>query len=151
MRKINHVIFKRVVTCSTLVDSLGALRTLFLETSLLLRTRNLRWPQNVALSALIYSLPLPFLQVPPIQRAKLFRPILHAVRSTARMGRRGTLSNHSILMSLIKGLQLPVLSLRGLLRSLLMYDPKRARNPQYAYSPHPNHVRKLLCSSPLQA
>jgi hypothetical protein len=46
-------------------------------------------------------------------------------------------------MSLLKDLQLPVPSLRRPLRSLLlMYDPKRARNPQYAFSLHPNHVRK---------
>jgi hypothetical protein len=63
------------------------------------------------------------------------------------MGRRGTLSNHSILMSLLKDLQLPVLSLRRLLRSLLIYYPKRARNPQYALSLHSKHVRKPRYSS----
>jgi hypothetical protein len=92
-------------------------------------------------------LPLPFLPIPLIQSAKLSRPVLHTVQSTARIGRRGTLSNHSVLMSLLKDRQIPVLSLRRLLRSLLMYDPKRARDPQYALSLHPNHVRKPSAST----
>jgi hypothetical protein len=61
---------------------------------------------------------------------------------------RGKLYRHSILMSLLKDLESPVLSLRRLLRSLLLiYNQKHARNPQYGLSLHPNHVRKLLSSS----
>jgi hypothetical protein len=42
---------------------------------------------------------------------------------------------------------LAVQGLRTLLRSLLIYNPKHVRKPQYALSLYPNHVRKLLYSS----
>ena len=63
-------------------------------------------------------------------------------------GRRGKLSNYLILMSLLKDLQLPVLSLQRLLRSLLLiYHPKHDLNPRYALSLYPNHIRKPLSLS----
>jgi hypothetical protein len=70
------------------------------------------------------------------------------VAKVVRAGIRGKLSSHSTLISLLKGVQSPVLSLRRLLRPLLLiYDAKHARNHLYALSLYPNHVRQPLSSS----
>lgn len=143
MSKNDHVLLKSVVTC--LPPSSGRVSDAprrARKTLLLIHTRNHEWPRNVALSVPIPSLSLPFSKIHLIRRAKLCRPVhivvLKIVPTRTRI--RGKLSSHSILTSLLKDLQPPVIG-------LLIYNPKHVRNPQYCLSLDPNHVHKLLCSS----
>jgi hypothetical protein len=83
-----------------------------------------------------------------MQRARFALPVLSAAVIIGRVGIRGWLHSHSTRMSLLKDLPPPFLSLQRFLRSPLpISNPKHAQNPQYGLSLHPNHVRKLFCSS----
>jgi hypothetical protein len=105
---------------------------------------NLEWRQNAALNALILFFSPRSLKIPLIQRAESFSYVLNVVLRLLAIGIRGTLSNHSMLISLPKDLpkdqQPPAPSPQRPLSSLLKYTPKFIQNPQYALSPHPNHA-----------
>jgi hypothetical protein len=115
------------------------------KTFLLIYARNHEWPRNVALNVPIHSPSLPFSKILLIRRAKLFRLIYNVVLKIVPTRIRGKLCSYSILMSLLKDLQPPVIGVRRLF--LLIYNPKHVRNPQYSLSFDPNYVRKLPCSS----
>jgi hypothetical protein len=92
------------------------------KTFLLIYTRNYKWPRNITLSIFIYTLFLPFSKILLIRKVRLFRPIYYIVVKIVLTRIKRKLYSHSILISFLKGLQPPVISIRSL--SLYIHNPK---------------------------
>jgi hypothetical protein len=94
---------------------------------LLIYTRNYKWPRNITLSIFIHTFFLLFLKILLIRKVRFFRPVYYVVVKIILIRIRGKLYNHSILISLLKNLQPPVISIRSL--SLYIHNPKHIWNP----------------------
>jgi hypothetical protein len=94
---------------------------------LLIYTRNYKWPRNITLSIFIHTFFLLFLKILLIRKVRFFRPVYYVVVKFILIRIRGKLYNHSILISLLKNLQPPVISIRSL--SLYIHNPKHIWNP----------------------
>jgi hypothetical protein len=92
------------------------------KTFLLIYTRNYKWPRNIILSMLIHTFFLLFSKILLIRKARLFRPIYYIVVKIVLTRIKEKLYSYSILISFLKGLQPPVISIRSL--SFYIHNPK---------------------------
>jgi hypothetical protein len=97
------------------------------KTFLLIYTRNYKWPRNVTLSILIYTLFLPFSKILLIRKARLFRPVYYIMVKIVLIRIREKFCSYSILISFLKDLQPLVISIQSL--SLYIHNPKYVWNP----------------------
>jgi hypothetical protein len=92
------------------------------KTFLLIYTRNYKWPRNITLSILIYTLFFLFSKILLIRKIRLFRPIYYIMVKIVLTRIKRKLYNYLILIFFLKGLQPLVINIQSL--SLYIYNPK---------------------------